>query len=222
MLKSIQDPYKLVSRGISDVLKQIFQSCSFLFPFDTKVLYFKLVSFIGIDINRSLYFLENYIKVKGNKIGGQTLNPMIFGGDREKRQRIGHQKEKMDRKDMLKSGLQLIGKLQKRSLLEIEYHNEEGTGHGPTMEFYTSIAEALKTENDGYLWRTGVPNGALYPRAINNKEISAEEAKRICELFRLAGTMVAKSIVDDRLIDLPISSLMWQIMLGKVSLCSNH
>ncbi len=85
------------------------------------------------------------------------------------------------------------------------------------MEFYTSIAESLKSEKGGYLWRKGVPDNSLYPRAINNKEITAADAKRICELFRLAGTFVAKSIVDDRLIDLPISPLMWQILLGKVS-----
>ena len=102
-----------------------------------------------------------------------------------------------------------MDKLQKRSLLEIEYTGEEGTGHGPTMEFYTKIAEAMKGEKDGYLWRKGVPNNSLYPKAINNKDISAADAKRISELFRLAGTFVAKSIVDDRLIDLPLSPLMW-------------
>ena len=35
------------------------------------------------------------------------------------------------------------------------------------------------------------------------------------EFFRLAGTMMAKSIVDDRLIDLPLSSVWWDILLGK-------
>lgn len=31
----------------------------------------------------------------------------------------------------------------------------------------------------------------------------------------MAGTLMAKSIVDDRLIDLPLSSLWWDIMLGR-------
>lgn len=35
-----------------------------MFPYETKMLYFKLVSFIGVDINRSLYFLKNYMEVK--------------------------------------------------------------------------------------------------------------------------------------------------------------
>ena len=116
------------------------------------------------------------------------------------------------------SAIDLIDKIKKRDLLEIEYLNEEGHGLGPTLEFYTNIADALKSEKGGYLWRKDVPNNMLFPRAINNKNISASEAKRICELFRLAGTFTAKSIIDDRLIDLPMSPLMWQIMLGKVSL----
>ena len=33
----------------------------------------------------------------------------------------------------------------------------------------------------------------------------------------MAGTFIAKSIVDNKLIDLPISSLMWDLLLGKVS-----
>jgi hypothetical protein len=36
-------------------------------------------------------------------------------------------------------------------------------------------------------------------------------------MFRLIGTIMAKSIVDDRLIDLPLSSLFWDLLLGKVS-----
>ena len=60
--KAIQDPYQLVSGGISQKLRQIFNSCPFLFPFETKQLFFKLVSFIGVDIYRSLYFLKKHIK----------------------------------------------------------------------------------------------------------------------------------------------------------------
>jgi E3 ubiquitin-protein ligase TRIP12 len=34
-------------------------------------------------------------------------------------------------------------------------------------------------------------------------------------VFRLSGMMIAKSISDDRLIDLPLSPLFWDLMLGK-------
>ena len=57
MVKSIQNPYRLMKDGLSEILKSIFKSCPFLFDFETKLLYFKLVSFIGIDRERSLFFL---------------------------------------------------------------------------------------------------------------------------------------------------------------------
>jgi hypothetical protein len=40
--------------------------------------------------------------------------------------------------------------------------------------------------------------------------------KKKHDLFRVIGTMIAKSIVDDRLFDLPLSSLFWDLLLGKV------
>ena len=60
ILKQIQDPHKLVSGGLTGLLKEIFSSCSFLFHYETKLLYFKLVSFLGIDINRSLGYLRTF------------------------------------------------------------------------------------------------------------------------------------------------------------------
>lgn len=46
--------------GLTGLLKEIFASCSFLFNYETKLLYFKLVSFLGVDINRSLGYLRQY------------------------------------------------------------------------------------------------------------------------------------------------------------------
>ncbi len=70
--KSIMDPYNLVQGGISPDLTDIFKNCAFLFPFSTKQLYFKLVSFISaIDAHRAIYFLRQYIKQQG---GASNLN----------------------------------------------------------------------------------------------------------------------------------------------------
>ena len=65
MLKSIQDPHKLVTGGLTGILKEIMVSCSFLFHYETKLLYFKLVSSLGVDINRTLAYLKHYLQKKG-------------------------------------------------------------------------------------------------------------------------------------------------------------
>ena len=61
--KSVKDPYNLVQGAISPNLQQIFKNCPFLFPFATKQLYFKLVSFISaVDVHRAIYFLRQYMR----------------------------------------------------------------------------------------------------------------------------------------------------------------
>ena len=41
------------------------------------------------------------------------------------------------------------------------------------------------------------------------------DSRAICEKFQMAGIFVAKSITDNRLIDLPLSEMMWDLLLGK-------
>lgn len=68
ILRNIQDPYNLISGQVSEILNSIFKTCSFLFPFQTRLLFFKLISFIGsIDMNRSIYFLRQFLKQKLGK-----------------------------------------------------------------------------------------------------------------------------------------------------------
>lgn len=58
-------------------------------------------------------------------------------------------------------------------------------------------------------------DNSLFPAPISVHSMKTEELQKLYEIFRLIGIMIAKSISDDRLIDLPISSLMWDLALGK-------
>ena len=60
----------------------MFNSCSFLFPFETKQLFFRLVSFIGVDIYRSLHFLKDHFR-KTNRLNTQKGNQLM--NDREEK-----------------------------------------------------------------------------------------------------------------------------------------
>ena len=98
-----------------------------------------------------------------------------------------------------------------RQKIKVERQNliqqEEGTGLGPTMEFYSLLSDQFKS--DTLLWRKNTVDGVLYPKSLTMKD----NVKEICEKFQLAGIFVARSITDDRLMDLPISQLMWDILL---------
>lgn len=116
----------------------------------------------------------------------------------------------------------MIQKIDKRNFLEVSFEGEEGTGLGPTLEFYDNIAsefqnwkvdinESLK---EFKMWRT-VSNGDLFPAPICIKTFGQAKIKQIYEMFRLCGTIIAKAIVDDRQIDMPISPLFWKLCLGQ-------
>ena len=78
----------------------------------------------------------------------------------------------------------MISKIDKRSFLELEFHGEEGTGLGPTLEFYDNIAEefkkwALKETTPVWeykMWRHTQDN-YLFPSPITLKAIDFDVTK---------------------------------------------
>jgi len=69
LMKNIQDPYNLMGDVISGRIKDVFANCAFLFPFSTRMLFFKLMTFMGaIDMYRSIYFLKQFLKQRGANI----------------------------------------------------------------------------------------------------------------------------------------------------------
>ena len=216
VLKSIQDPHKLVSGGLTGLLKEIFSSCSFLFHYETKLLYFKLVSFMGVDINRSLGYLRAYQK---KRAAGQQI---FIPDQREERKGGGNvnetmQKEEVGRETIFYDALAIMDRIEKRKQLNIYFKDEAGFGLGPTYEFFSLLAAQIHQANNGTMWKVCQPEGTLFPAPIDVKSLTQEKLKEVSNLYRLAGTFIAKSIVDNKLIDLPISRLMWDLLLGKVS-----
>jgi hypothetical protein len=48
------------------------------------------------------------------------------------------------RDNLIPSAFTLLSKIDKRSFMEFEFQGEEGTGLGPTLEFYDNIADEFK------------------------------------------------------------------------------
>jgi E3 ubiquitin-protein ligase TRIP12 len=101
------------------------------------------------------------------------------------------------------------------TILEVEYIGEVGTGSGPTLEFYAQVAEILRT-SEPRLFREGVPGGMLFPQPYDPEWLQAgrEQAPQILERFRLLGQIVAKCILDNRLVDLQLHPFFWRSVLG--------
>ncbi len=105
-----------------------------------------------------------------------------------------------------------------RSQLEVEYFSEVGVGLGPTLEFWTLVSREMQLQSLG-LWldsSAASPGGhcvapgpaGLFPRPQQSESVEWE----------LVGTLMAKAMLDGRLLDLPLAPHFWRVMLGDTTL----
>ena len=111
-----------------------------------------------------------------------------------------------------------------KSVLEIEFRGEEGTGIGPTLEFYSLVAAELQRKDlgmwvcddedttdlqedlghgpkaRGYYVKSG--QHGLFPAPYPQ---DSPKLLKICSLFHLLGMFIGKSLQDQRLVDLPLA-----------------
>ena len=170
-----------------------------LLSFETRVNFYKIASFaFSGDFNRTVNFLVQLLRKKYSNIPDQAISKQ------------SKQKMKIDRKNFLECTIKMFtttGTLKRKNFLEIEFVNEEGTGLGPTLEFYYLCSKEFR--NMKYLWRETSDN-SLFPAPI---EISAEAygMDKVLKWFETMGMIVARAIADDRLTDLPFSSVFWEL-----------
>lgn len=120
----------------------------------------------------------------------------------------------------------------RKSVLEVEFLGEEGTGLGPTLEFYALVAaEFQKTDLGIWLCDDDFPDdesrqvdlgGGLKPPGYYVQRScglfvapypqDSEELDRVTRLCHFLGIFLAKCIQDNRLVDLPISKPFFRLM----------
>ncbi|OQV15075.1 E3 ubiquitin-protein ligase HECTD1 [Hypsibius exemplaris] len=121
-----------------------------------------------------------------------------------------------------------------KSILEVEFENEEGTGLGPTLEFYSLIAAELQRK-DLAMWICDdeqeinkqeiidLGSGAKYPGFYVRSPAGLFPAPyphehpalaHLKTIFRLLGLTVGRALMDNRLLDLPLSLSFLQLLCG--------
>lgn len=229
VVQQIQDPLVLASNALPDWCEQLTKWCPMLFPFETKQLYFSCTAF---GTSRAIVWLQN----KRDAVLERNRGPAPRRDDTHEYRigRLKHERVKVPRGDqLLEWALQVMRfHSRRKSILEIEFIGEEGTGLGPTLEFYALIAAELQRKSLG-LWLCdddivdtterevdighGVKApgyyvqraGGLFPAPIPQ---DSSDLERIESLFYFLGTLLAKCIQDNRLIDLPLSKPFLKMM----------
>lgn len=206
ILRQLQDPLCLCSGALPNWCTLIATQYSFLLAFECRKLYCTCTSF---GIARALQNIQQ--NVQGSN--SQRNNETRIG-------RIQRQKVRISRAQILESAkkvMELYGN--SKAVLEVEYFNEVGTGLGPTLEFFTLVSRELQKKRV-QMWRDEKPNdeselvyslGGLFPKPVQQNKIESE----LLDLFRFMGILIAKALLDSRLLDLHLSVPFLKKMLGQ-------
>ena len=194
------DPYNISNTSLSTLSYYISNHNHFLSKFPIRLLSFK-TSFS--PKYKSMINLQNFLRhyyPNQNSKYSVTL---------KKSMRL---KINVNRDNILETGFNILkdeytSKFQ--GFLEFEYNGEIGNGLGPTLEFYTLIIDKIK-ENKKLWYKNN--NGSLYPTLLSDKENNDE----ILKSFKLLGYIIGRGIYDDRLLDIPLSSTFWNLILHTI------
>ena len=201
ILKQAKDPYSISINSIPNWCKSIVESFNFSCGFNSRYLLFKVTSF---DVQRSLSNLHIYLK----NFFGENVE--------EEKGLVSKSRVKVNRNSIIKSVQSLYNSRHASSsnYLDFEFEGEVGTGLGPTQEFYSLFFNEI--QNEVKFYKTS--DRSLFPMPLNsNIEAQEEKIKKLCEYYRIIGFMVARALYDDRLIDFPLSSIFWNLVLDRSS-----
>ncbi|XP_058606651.1 E3 ubiquitin-protein ligase TRIP12 isoform X4 [Onychostoma macrolepis] len=224
--RQLQDPLVIMTGNIPTWLTELGKTCPFFFPFDTRQMLFYVTAF---DRDRAMQRLLD-------------TNPEINQSDSQDSRvapRLDRKKRTINRDELLKQAESVMQDLgSSRAMLEIQYENEVGTGLGPTQEFYALVSQELQRADLG-LWRgeevtlsnpkAGSQEGTKYMFSSRGlfavpfgRTTKPAHIAKIKMKFRFLGKLMAKAIMDFRLLDLPLGLPFYKWMLRHESSVSSH
>ncbi|XP_015270685.1 PREDICTED: E3 ubiquitin-protein ligase HECTD1 isoform X8 [Gekko japonicus] len=230
ILQQIEEPLALASGALPDWCEQITSKCPFLIPFETRQLYFTCTAF---GASRAIVWLQNRREATVERT--RTTSTVRRDDPGEFRVgRLKHERVKVPRGESLMEWAENVMQIHadRKSVLEVEFLGEEGTGLGPTLEFYALVAaEFQRTDLGTWLCDDDFPDdesrqvdigGGLKPPGYYVQRScglftapfpqDSDELERITKLFHFLGIFLAKCIQDNRLVDLPISKPFFKLM----------
>ncbi|XP_075014345.1 E3 ubiquitin-protein ligase TRIP12 isoform X4 [Calonectris borealis] len=190
--RQLQDPLVIMTGNIPTWLTELGKTCPFFFPFDTRQMLFYVTAF---DRDRAMQRLLD-------------TNPEINQSDSQD-SRVA---PRLDRKKV-------------------------GTGLGPTLEFYALVSQELQRADLG-LWRgeevtlanpKGSQEGTKYIHNLQGlfalpfgRTAKPAHIAKVKMKFRFLGKLMAKAIMDFRLVDLPLGLPFYKWMLRQETSLTSH
>lgn len=210
LLRQLSDPLAVCTGSVPSWCSKLAGACRFLFPFNVRRI---LHHSCNLGLGRALHHVQQRAVAQHahSQEAHRRLESEVSVAS------VPRQKVRISRQRLLESAVKVMNLYSSgNALLEIEYVGEVGTGSGPTLEFYAQVAEHLRSSSPA-LFRQNVPAGMLFPAPWDPNWLrSADDqvAQQILERFRLLGQIVAKCIIDNRLVDIQLHPAVWRSVLG--------
>lgn len=206
--------------GMPSWCNQLMASCPFLFSFEAKCKYFQLAAFGPRQVQPHPPYNNSVVPSERRQAAGG----------------LPRKKFSVCRKQILDSAAQMMDQYANhKTLLEVEYDDEVGTGLGPTLEFYTLVSHEFQKSGLA-MWRDDHSSLAtrnslqvedfeivispfgLFPRPWSSAVdiLDVIQFSDVLRKFVLLGQVVAKALQDGRVLDLPFSRAFYKLILGKV------
>nr|XP_014275679.1 E3 ubiquitin-protein ligase HECTD1 isoform X5 [Halyomorpha halys] len=228
LVQQLQEPLVLSSGALPPWCEHLCQEFPFLFPFETRHLYFTCTAF---GPSRSIVWLQSQRDVCLERQRTPGLSPRRDDPHEYRVGRLKHERVKVPREGNTLAWAYQVMSLHasRKSILEVGFQGEEGTGLGPTLEFYALVAAELQRKDLGiwlcdleifsntnnsssamdYLDEKVKPPGyyvrrpgGLFPAPLPQDSAHCDAAEKH---FWFMGVFLAKVLQDNRLVDLPLS-----------------
>ncbi|KAJ2343653.1 Ubiquitin fusion degradation protein 4 [Coemansia sp. RSA 2618] len=223
LARQLEDPLIVVCSALPSWCYQLVGFAPFLLSFETRLAFLQATCF---GYSRNINYWQNLAR-RERRGSSQASNDIQIPLGRVQRQKV-----RISRHRMLESALKMLELYgTSKSILEVEYYDEVGSGIGPTLEFYATISHCLQERELG-LWRDerspapeaqGVhvyaPHG-LFPAPIDPTQTSGHAQSdestdtlppndRSIQLFKFAGHLISKGLIDGRILDIPLNAEFW-------------
>lgn len=136
LVQQVHDPLVLASSSLPDWCEYLTYTCPMLFPFETRQIYFACTAF---GTSRSIVWLQNQRDTSLERVRGPSPrreDPHDFRVGRLKHERV-----KVPRGEQLLDWAMQVMKFHadRKSILEVEFVDEEGTGLGKYIFYCLSF-----------------------------------------------------------------------------------
>uniref|UniRef100_A0AC34RA16 E3 ubiquitin-protein ligase n=1 Tax=Panagrolaimus sp. JU765 TaxID=591449 RepID=A0AC34RA16_9BILA len=229
IMQQLNDPLLVASNSLAEWTFNLLSQYKHLFTLNLRWDYMMATAF---GAARSIIWAQNALDQAHEQNQAQfrrdDINDFRIG-------RLKHERIKVPRgDDFFETAIRVLKfHAVRKSMLEIQYHNEEGTGLGPTLEFYSLVAaefqrkiramwicddhDEMEVKHEhifvdgnqkppGYYVRR---SGGLFPAPIPP---NTEESEKVCNLFRVFGIFLGKVLQDKRMVDIPFSPVLLRLL----------